>query len=104
MIEDLSDRDVPLVMELVGQEFVKEGYVDPMEPKKKPPKKKKKGQEEEVVMEERQPIQYQILKQAKMPHIEKIAIDVVCIQKEIYGLEYPNLKELRIKILEAPKF
>ena len=55
-------------------------------------------------MEERQPIQYQILKQAKMPHIEKIAIDVVCIQKEIYGLEYPNLKELRIKILEAPKF
>jgi hypothetical protein len=45
-------------MELVGQEFVKEGYVDPMEPKKKPPKKKKKGQEEEVVIEERQPIQY----------------------------------------------
>lgn len=40
-------------MELVGQQVVKEGYVDPMapKPKVKKPKKKKNG-EEEIVEEE----------------------------------------------------
>jgi hypothetical protein len=39
-----------------------------------------------------------------MPHIEVLGIDVVSINSDIYSLEYPHLKTLQIKILEAPKF
>ena len=39
-----------------------------------------------------------------MPHIEKLAIDVVQIDKNIYALEFPNLKVLELRIYEAQKF
>lgn len=103
IIEDLNATDVSRVMALAGQEVVKEGYVDPMEPKKKAPKKKKEEIKEQPVAEH-VPIEYQILRPVKMPQIQRLTIDVVSIQKEIYSLEYPYLKELRVKILEAPKF
>ncbi len=39
-----------------------------------------------------------------MPHIEKLTINVDQLSKEIYLLEFPYLKEMTVKILEAPKF
>lgn len=39
-----------------------------------------------------------------MPQIEKITVDVDQLSKDIYMLEFPRLKEMRVKILEAPKF
>ena len=56
-----------MVMELVGQEVAKEGNVDPMEAKKKVTKKKKKKGEEEVKEPEHVPIEYQVLRQVRMP-------------------------------------
>jgi len=95
-------------MELVGQEVIKEGYIDPMAPKPKNPKKLKKkktdGDEEEKEPEPAPKIEYQILRPVRMPQIEVLGIDVVSISSEIYHLEYPYLKTLQIKILEAPKF
>jgi hypothetical protein len=67
IIEDLNTKDVPIVMELVGQEVAKEGNIDPMEAKKKVTKKKKKKGEEEVKEPEYVPIEYQVLRQVRMP-------------------------------------
>lgn len=69
-----------------------------MNPPKKPAKKKLKKGEVEEPEPVPEPIEYQILKPAKMPWIQKLTIDVVSIQKDIYSLEYPELKELKIKI------
>ena len=54
-------------MELVGQEVAKEGNVDPMEAKKEATKKKKEKGEEEVKEPEHVPIEYQVLRQVRMP-------------------------------------
>lgn len=77
-----------------------------MAPKPKIPKKlkKKKTDEEEKEPEPAPKIEYQILKPVRMPQIEVLGIDVVSISSDIYRLEYPYLKTLQIKILEAPKF
>jgi hypothetical protein len=45
----------------------KEGNIDPMEAKKKVTKKKKKKGEEEVKEPEYVPIEYQVLRQVRMP-------------------------------------
>jgi hypothetical protein len=66
-------------MELVGQEVAKEGNVDPMEAKKEATKKKKEKGEEEVKEPEHVPIEYQVLRQVRMPQIEKLTIDVVSL-------------------------
>ena len=39
-----------------------------------------------------------------MPQIEKLTIDVESLSKDIYMLEFPHLKELRVKILEENNF
>jgi hypothetical protein len=39
-----------------------------------------------------------------MPQIEKLTIEVESLSKDIYMLEYPRLKEMRVKIHQAPKF
>ena len=66
-------------MELVGQEVAKEGNIDLMALKKKAPKKKKKKGEEEVKEPEYIPIEYQVLRPARMPQIERLTIDVVSL-------------------------
>ena len=58
-----------------------------------------------MMIKESSPIKDQVVSSVKMPQIEKLSINVKLLSREIFMLEFPYIKELKVKIDEAsPNF